>query len=49
MLLFGLTGKAPKRRVRALVEAMTGYRPANEHEVDTVALGWVAAGRLERA
>ena len=46
---FGLTGKAPKRRVRALVEAMTGYRPANEHEVDAVALGWVAAGRLERA
>jgi len=44
---YGLTGKAPKRRVRAFIETMTGYRPANEHEVDAVALGWVAAARLE--
>lgn len=44
---FRLGGKTPKSRVRALIEQLTGYRPANEHEVDAVALGLVAATRLE--
>jgi Holliday junction resolvasome RuvABC endonuclease subunit len=49
--LLGFTGKVPKSRVKAAVEALYGVRSkrggllSNEHECDAAALLWVCAGR----